>query len=505
MQSGELFAGRYRVERTLGRGGMGVVYLARDERLHRLDALKVMNAQLSHDPTFRKRFEREAKAAARLEHPNVVQVRHYDEHEDTLYLVMQYVDGNNLQAEIQSLGRINPQRTAEIVRQVAEGLDAAHRAGHVHRDVKPANILLGRNDDGSDRVLLTDFGLAQPLSGSQARLTSVGDMLGTVAYAAPEQLRGEPAIVPSDVYALACVAYECLSGRPPFSGGSQVEIAGGHLHHVAPLLTVLIPGLSSPVAEAVATGLAKSPMDRPASAGAFARRLCQATGAAPISLAQTTTLASGQPGEQTEVLPAAGATGVGPARAAPRPQTRRAILIASTVVVMGFVVGLAAGYFNGGSAPGKVAASPTSTSAADPHVTLIRRLPITVYGGCVNDPASEGAERTAALSCGTPLPGADQLLVTQWRDTGAMDASSALSVGKRPDGRCGSYTGLPTTGLRSTWGQKARLSCYINSNGAAIVLWQYPESSVQVLSVRKDGDAQAAFAWWRKAVETPLV
>ncbi len=494
MQPGDVFAGRYLIEDTLGRGGMGVVYLVLDQRLHRRAALKVMDARLSHDPVFRTRFEREAKAGARFEHPNVVQVHHYDEHEGTLYLVMQYVEGHDLRGELNDAGRLSTDHTLDIVRQVAAGLDAAHRQGQVHRDVKPANILLSRADG---RALLTDFGLAQALDGGE-RLTSAGVLLGTVTYASPEQLRGEPASVRSDLYSLACVTYECLSGRPPFSGGPDVEIAQSHLRNLPPELATLVPGLASAVSAVVARGLSKHPGDRPESCGAFAAELGQAA-----SPATGRTRVLGLAADPPTVAPAAPPL-LTPAAEVPRPsRPTKAFALAAGAVLAVFGIGLALGLNQGGNAAGTTP-TPTPSAAADPHVALARRLPAGYFSDCVAAPDREGKGRVTSLTCHSPASGVDEVLVSQWSDPAAMAADFTAAVAKRPDGTCGQYTGLPATGLRSTWGTGRPLACYVNTNQAAIVLWEHPSLSLQVLAVRKDGDAQAAFAWWRKAYKAPI-
>jgi serine/threonine protein kinase len=509
VQQGDVFADRYLVEQTLGSGGMGVVYRVLDQRLHRQAALKIMNPDLSHDPTFRERFEREAKAGARFEHPNVVNVHHYDEHDGVLYLVMQYIEGHNLRRELDLTGRFAVGRAADVATQVAAGLDAAHRNGHVHRDVKPANILLGRNPDGSDRVLLTDFGLAQPLASvSDDRLTSAGTMLGTAAYSAPEQFRGEPATVRSDVYSLACVSFEMLAGRPPFGGATEVETAGGHLTQTAPELTAVIPGVPPRVSQVVARGLAKSAADRPSSAGSFAEDLSRAAASTteatqvmdlpptplPVAAPQTAPVPTRPPR-----VPAAAAA---PAAA---PRRNRVLLIAAAVVVAAFGVGLAGGLLNGpDDGNGGTSPTPSTSGAADPHTALAASLPSSVYTSCKPQPEREGGGRVTSLTCAPAVAGVDELLVSVWSSADAMAADFTKNDKVKPDGKCGSYTGLPATGLRSTWGNGQPLACYLNSNGAAVVMWEYPSKALQVLAVRKDGNAQATFQWWTSAIKTPL-
>ncbi|MGS2805876.1 serine/threonine-protein kinase [Nocardia sp. MW-W600-9] len=205
----------YRIERRLGGGGMGAVYLARHPRLPRHDALKVLDARLAVEPTFRARFEREADLAARLRHPNVVQIFDRGVDGDRLWIAMQFVDGLDAARLLRhGLAVLTPERAVRIVAEAAKGLDYAHRQGLLHRDIKPANLLIARADDGTDEVLVTDFGIARSM-GETTSLTSAGSVLGTLAYAAPEQLEGEPIDVRTDVYALGGTLYELLTGFVP--------------------------------------------------------------------------------------------------------------------------------------------------------------------------------------------------------------------------------------------------------------------------------------------------
>jgi ABC-type branched-subunit amino acid transport system substrate-binding protein len=219
--SGTTFAG-YRIEELVGRGGMGVVYRATDLSLERSVALKLIAPELAEDEHFRSRFLREPRLAASLDHPNVIPIYEAGEHEGQLYLAMRFVEGSDLRALLGAEGKLSPERTLEILAQVAGALDSAHRRALVHRDVKPGNVLLDR--DG--HVYLTDFGVTQQLGGPS---TDTGRMVGTLDYLAPEQIRGDPVDARTDGYALGCVLYECLAGRPPFHRDTDAETMWAHM------------------------------------------------------------------------------------------------------------------------------------------------------------------------------------------------------------------------------------------------------------------------------------
>jgi serine/threonine-protein kinase len=267
---GETIAG-YRIERLLGRGGMGAVYLATHERLRRQSALKVLVPELAEDERFRERFIRESELAASLDHPNVIPIYHADEDGGVLFLAMRYVDGSDLKQVLRDSGTLPPDRVAEIVGHVAGALDAAHAAGLVHRDVKPANILI---EEASGRVFLSDFGVAKRTS--SAGMTKTGSFLGSVDYCSPEQIRGDQLDGRADVYALGAVAYQCLGGQPPYAKDNDIAVVQAHLSDPIPAVTRLRPDLPPEVDYVLATALAKQADHRYATAGAFAERLQEA-------------------------------------------------------------------------------------------------------------------------------------------------------------------------------------------------------------------------------------
>ena len=221
LSRGMIFAG-YRVEELVGRGGMGVVYRATDLSLERPVALKLVAPELAEDERFRERFLREPRLAASLDHPNVIPIYEAGEHDGQLYLAMRFVEGSDLRTILEREGKLPPQRALAVLAQVAGALDAAHRRALVHRDVKPANVLL--DEDG--HAYLTDFGITKQLGGDS---TDTGRVVGTLDYLAPEQIRGDPVDGRTDVYALGCVLYECLAGAPPFRRTTEAEILWAHM------------------------------------------------------------------------------------------------------------------------------------------------------------------------------------------------------------------------------------------------------------------------------------
>ena len=254
--------GEYRIEGLAGRGGMGLVYRARQRRPDRIVAIKVIAPELAADPDFRRRFERESASAAQIEHPNVIPVYEVGEEEGLLYIAMRYVDGVDLGRLRAEAGRLEGTRAANLIAQAAAALDAAHAHGLVHRDVKPGNVLVG----ASDHVYLTDFGLTKRVSDTRG-LTRTGMFVGTVDYVAPEQVEGRSLDARADVYALGCVLYELLAGTVPFPRDSELATLYAHVHDLARPLT----GVPAPLAQAVARAMAKRPADRFQSAGDFGR------------------------------------------------------------------------------------------------------------------------------------------------------------------------------------------------------------------------------------------
>jgi serine/threonine-protein kinase len=258
-QGPTVFKDRYELHRKLARGGMSDVYLARDQVLDRPVAVKVLFPEYAKDPSFVERFRREAQAAAKLNHPNVVAVYDWGEELGTYFIAMEYVEGRSLSEIIRAEGPLPPRRVAEITADVASALGFAHRNGVVHRDVKPGNVIV----ETSGQVKVADFGIAQALAGNeQAQLTRAGAVMGTATYFSPEQAQGKQVDQRSDLYSLGCVMFEMLATRPPFQGESPVAIAYKHVQEQPPRLANFGVQVPAPLDAIVMKSLAKQPADR---------------------------------------------------------------------------------------------------------------------------------------------------------------------------------------------------------------------------------------------------
>jgi tRNA A-37 threonylcarbamoyl transferase component Bud32 len=288
--------GRYRLVRRIAAGGMGEVWEADDTVLGRRVALKVLVAELAADKRATRRFVREARATARLTHPNVARVYDFGRDGGVPFLVMELLQGETL-ADRLAAGPLPPAEAARIAASVADALDAAHQLGIVHRDVKPANVMLTPAGD----VKVMDFGIAA--AADETHSTTGSGLYATVAYVSPERAAGEPATPASDVYSLGAVLYELLCGRPPFTGSTPALVARAHLHDPPPPVRQLAPWVPPRLAEAAEAALAKDPARRPSSAAAFAARL---RSAARLPAAPP------EPGPRPADLPRSGGAGPGP-------------------------------------------------------------------------------------------------------------------------------------------------------------------------------------------------
>lgn len=327
---GEEFAG-YTIERQLGSGGMGEVYLAQHPRLPRHEALKVLRSDISKDDSFRQRFIREADSIATLEHPNIVTVHDRGDTDGRLWIATQYINGTDAAQLLRDRypAGMPADEAASIATAVAEALDFAHEHGLIHRDVKPANVLLTQPDrNGVRRIYLADFGIARPLD-DPAGLTSTNFTVGTFAYAAPEQLMGKAIDGRADQYALAATTYHLLTGTPVFSDSNQIAVISQHLTETPPRPSTIRPELA-PLDAAFARALSKNPADRYSSCSEFAKAITAASNESGVGYSPTApTQQAPIPTPQT----AAAATGRrSPARAVVVTGVMAGLLIASALL-----------------------------------------------------------------------------------------------------------------------------------------------------------------------------
>jgi serine/threonine-protein kinase len=359
--------GDFRIDDEIGRGGMGVVYRATQVSLGRPVALKVISEALSDREGFRERFERESRLAASLDHPNIIPVYAAGEHDGVLFIAMRYVDGTDLRGLLTAEGAFDPARAAGVVAQVASALDAAHERGLVHRDVKPANVLVAARG-GGEHTYLTDFGLTKRTA-SDSGLTAAGEWVGTLDYVAPEQLRGESVDGRADVYALGCVLYELLTGQVPFMRDDDIAKLWAHISDPAPSPLELAPDTPRPLAAVTERCMQKDPSDRFQTAGDTGR----AALAAVPGLGDTGARARMAAGRRRRVpggdgLTRAGETAVLPDQRRSRFRARRPALLAAAALLAACAVGLSVLLVSGGESepePGPAAGSEPAGTVQD--------------------------------------------------------------------------------------------------------------------------------------------
>lgn len=445
---GQLIHGRYLVEKLVARGGMATVYLAEDNRLDRKVALKVIHEHLVSDPDFVGKFEREAKIAANLSHPNLVNVFDQAREGKIVFLAMEYVPGITLRDALRDFGALSPNRVLEIFEPVLAGLAAAHKAGILHRDIKPENVLL--SDDG--KIKLSDFGLARPISAH----TQTGAVIGTVAYLSPELVSKGIADARSDVYAAGIMLYELLTGQQPFKGEQAVQVAMQHANSEVPAPSLVKPGIPELLDELVLWATAKEPSNRPADAVEFHSVLVRARSdlrqgrkasylTEKLDLNKTSVITN-----QTEILGSLNQT-----VALPEPETNEysepigsrnraaKVLIASVLTVL---LGLGAGWwFSAG--PGGIQVMPDLAGRNEKQATLalanfkaeieiVRQNSKTVTAGYViqSEPASGavfwGGKIRLIVSTGPKLIAVPALSGKTLVEATALLLQAGFSVGK---------------------------------------------------------------------------
>jgi serine/threonine-protein kinase len=348
--------GPYELQSLIGHGGMGEVYRAYDTRREREVALKLLRPDLAADHSYRERFQRESRIAARLLEPHVIPVHDFGEIEGVLYIDMRLVEGPSLRDVLQANGALASQRSVSIVGQVAKALDAAHANGLAHRDVKPENVLM----TADAFAYLVDFGIAN--GGGEASVTKAGPIMGSCAYIAPERLSGQPGGPASDVYSLTCLLYECLTGRVPFDG-ADAQVMQAHMSAPPPRPSLARSGVGPAFDAVIAAGMAKNPADRYGSAGALAKAATSALGAPLRPSGPTSTRQFSAP----LVSPPAF---VPPSGFAPKPAARAArsgfsrgqvALLATTLVLFGLAALLATVLVLTGGSGGDATEAPSTT------------------------------------------------------------------------------------------------------------------------------------------------
>ncbi len=299
LAEGDEFAG-YRVMRRLGRGGMGILYLAVEPGLDRRVALKLIAPEAAADEVFSRRFAEESRIAASIEHPNVVPIYAAGEEDGVPYIAMRYVAGSDLGRRIEQEGRLAPERAVALIAQVGNGLDAIHAAGLVHRDVKPANVLVS-GEGGEEHAYITDFGVARNVA-TQSGLTQTGRFVGTLDYVAPEQISGGAIDARVDVYALGCLLFKLLTGQVPFPREGEAARLYAHLNDPPPAPSLYAPGTPVALDAVVARAMAKDPADRYPSAGDLGRAALAAVRGEPISVPERTVATGAAATVETDTL-----------------------------------------------------------------------------------------------------------------------------------------------------------------------------------------------------------
>jgi serine/threonine-protein kinase len=508
----------FRIESVLGRGGMSVVYVAEQIRLARKVALKVLTNELAWDEQFRERFVRESHIAATIDHPNIIPIYDAGEADGLLYIAMRFVQGPDLR-EILKRGMLGVGRTIFLIEQLASALDAAHAHALVHRDVKPGNILI---EESSDHAYLTDFGVAKQTTARG--LTSTGHFLGTVEYAAPEQIEGGPVDARTDVYALGCVLYESLTGSPPFSHGTEHAVLHAHLVDPPPSVSRVRPELPQAFDSVIATAMAKAAEERFASCGELAHAARNAASGtarrvdgSPPGRAPTIASAPAPSAPAPEVVPVPAAVEPEPAAASQEPVSARLsplkqMLLALLLVVLAATASGLIVYFltrsEGSAASLPIAQGPVIHKLAD------------LVGQPIWQTCKEETPRAGAIETAVCLPPTNATTFTPDRLEVSTFASGA-AVERAYEAERRRHDVAPNQGKCNgvSWGGEGRWLhnpaspgappkhggerfCYFDRNDAVIV-WTHrkfgQETHTDFLGVAREGDTDhpGLFGWWR--------
>jgi serine/threonine-protein kinase len=535
---GTQFAG-YKITDVLGRGGMSVVYAAEHVSLGRMVALKLLAPQLAMNESFRERFIRESQLAASLDHPNIIPIYDAGEAEGFLYIVMRHVEGPDLRSLIEQEGPLPLGQTLFYMEQVARALDQAHERGLVHRDVKPGNILIAKP---ADRVYLTDFGVVKETS--SRGLTKTGFFLGTFEYAAPEQIEGKPVDGRTDLYALGCVLYECLSGEPPFDAETEGSIIHAHLTESPPKLTAKRPDLSLAINDVITTAMAKSKEDRYPSCGEFARAIRNAAFGEDVARAPLAApaAAAAAPSSSTTAEPSATPPSPPTYEMAPTPSappgrreprsfalSARQLLLGGAVLAALIAAAIVAAVLlaGGGNSKGTTKAGTSGARQTTPSGGLLAALPSDVPTNKCSEKASDHPGGLHTVECDyTDTAGrrillhlddfkSRKFLYATYKDHGVGDEEKA---GGQPDPSLRSSTGAcsGTEWLgEGTWSHgggmhevAGRRACFlVNGNSkvckptgapaCSVIVWTLDISNLFQRAVLPSTQHRNLLTWWK--------
>ncbi|WP_439379448.1 serine/threonine-protein kinase [Amycolatopsis lexingtonensis] len=429
--------GPYRVESLIARGGMGEVYRAHDTRHDRVVALKLLAPGFAADREFQERFRREAHAVARLREPHVIPIHAYGELDGRLYLDMRLVDGDDLGSRLAAGGVPSPEDAVDLIGQVARALAAAHAEGLVHRDVKPSNVLV----DATGFAYLVDFGIARA-AGADTGLTATGGAVGTLDYMAPERFTEAPADHRVDVYSLACVLHQCLTGSKPFPATTAASLIGAHLHQPPARPSELRPGLPAAFDDVIARGMAKDPAGRFGSVAELADAARAALGGTnPVHAAAPPTR------QATRVAPVPE-----PVAAPQRPRTAKAPWVVAAVALLALVAVAAWFTILRPSSQHEPTAGPASTSApppttAPPSTTPVTTTQVSVRTSVATTVVAGGADLGLATAMSTPACDGSFVVIL---GSAVTPARYRADVQRFLDAHPGSsYLHAPTTGCGS--------------------------------------------------------
>ena len=441
---GTAFAG-YQLRAVIGRGGMSVVYQAENPRLGSAIALKVLPPELATDEVFRARFLNESRIAASLNHPNVIPVHDMGWQDDLLYIAMRYVSGTDLRQIVRKQGQLSPASALFLVGQAARALDAAHREGLVHRDVKPGNLLIerGGDDDDPDHLYLADFGISKHAM-SRSGLTLTGQFLGTIDYVAPEQITGGPVTGLADQYSLGCVLYECLTGQVPFRKDLDAAIIWAHVEESPTMPSTVCGELPPGLDDVFARVLAKRPADRYPSCREFVAAARTALASSPAR----TRPKNSQPPDHHNPAGQDPSAQDHPAPRRPRPARRRwlAALAALTLIVTGTCVWALTGtrpaaHAHRGMAmaapPATTRPKPTASPQPSPAALLaaLRQTNSAPDAAGMLPPATCHGQAGPLVTCTAPAPGITQAVFRTYPSLTALYAAYIAEVKKLNAGR----------------------------------------------------------------------